>query len=249
MRTAIRTTTTWATFGLGLLCWMVPAPGAAEEKKSWLPGGLSGNVAAVTDYSFRGISQTGKNMALQGGMDWAHDSGLHVGTWASSTNFDDTYLEQDFYGGYAGSMGAFSYDFLATFFFYPGDEKYNYWEFALNTGYDFEVAKASLGFLGSPDYFGLLDTGYYLSSGLNVPIPMESEYFDLALDGKFGWTKTDRPLFANDDDYIDWSTALQVMLPFNLTLDFRYVDTDIKESKLGSGDADARFVFSAKYAF
>jgi hypothetical protein len=38
-----------------------------------LPAGLSGNVAVYTDY-LRGISQTSRNMALQGGFDFNHDS-------------------------------------------------------------------------------------------------------------------------------------------------------------------------------
>jgi uncharacterized protein (TIGR02001 family) len=223
---------------------------AKPEKKSWLPGGLSGNVSIVTDYSFRGISQTNRHMALQGGLDWAHDTGIHLGLWGSSVDFGDAFLEQDFYGGYAGAFGDFSYDVLGTFFFYPDDEQFNYWEFALNTAYDFEVAKLSAGFLGSPDYFGTLGTGFYLSTGVNVPLPfLENEYFDTAFDAKFGYTNAEEPFFGSRDQYLDWSTALVFTLPFNLALDFRYVDTDLSNNVVGSTDADARFVFGAKYSF
>jgi uncharacterized protein (TIGR02001 family) len=225
------------------------AAAAEPEKKDWLPGDLSGNVGLFSDYSFRGISQTQRNMALQAGLDWTHDSGFHLGLWGSNVDFDEANLEQDFYGGYAGSFGDFSYDVLGTFFFYPGDEQFNYWEFAINTGYDFDVAKASFGFLGSPDYFGLLGTGFYWSTGLNVPIPIENQYFDLAIDTKLGWTKTHRAIYGNENDYFDWSAALVVGLPFNLALDLRYVGTDVDSSELGSNDASDRAVVGMKYSF
>ena len=38
--------------------------------------GLSANVGMVTDYRFRGISQTDESFAIQGGFDYAHDSGF-----------------------------------------------------------------------------------------------------------------------------------------------------------------------------
>ena len=37
---------------------------------------ISGNVSLTTDYRFRGISQTDNDPAIQGGFDWASDSGL-----------------------------------------------------------------------------------------------------------------------------------------------------------------------------
>lgn len=222
---------------------------AAPEKKNWLPGGLSGNVALYTDYSFRGVSQNNRRLALQGGLDWVHDSGIHVGTWGSTVDFGDAYLEQDFYGGYAGAIGDFSYDFISTFFFYPDDERFNYWEFAVNAGYDFKVAKWSVGFVGSPDYFGTLGTGYYGSTGVAVPIPIPTDYFGLTFDTKLGYTATQNPIFASDSDYWDWQAGLVFGLPFNLALDFRYVGTDLNEDFVGSDDAASRFIFGAKYSF
>lgn len=75
---------------------------------------LSYNLGAVTDYRYRGISQTAKNPALQGGIDFAHKSGVYLGTWAStiswikdSTNPSTTKgpLEVDIYGGYKTEVG------------------------------------------------------------------------------------------------------------------------------------------------
>ena len=49
---------------------------------------FSANIGAVTDYRFRGISQTLGKPALQGGADYAHSSGLYVGTWLSTVAKD-----------------------------------------------------------------------------------------------------------------------------------------------------------------
>ena len=52
---------------------------------------LSANVGVVSDYRYRGISQTRLKPALQGGADFAHKSGFYVGTWASTIKWiEDT---------------------------------------------------------------------------------------------------------------------------------------------------------------
>lgn len=79
---------------------------------------LSFNAGAVTDYRYRGISQTARKPALQGGADFAHKSGFYLGTWASTIRWikdtppaDKGSVEVDLYGGYKGSLGeALSYD-------------------------------------------------------------------------------------------------------------------------------------------
>lgn len=236
--------------GLGMMVAVAPSFADDEEKEDWLPGSLSGNVSVVTDYSFRGLSQTNKNMALQGGIDWEHDLGFFLGIWGSSLDYSSGgttsggYLEQDFYGGYSGSIDAFSYDVTAIFFFYPGDEQYNYWEFVLGLGYDFDFMSVKAGFLGSPDYFGTLDTGIYASTGFEVPIPLDLPYADLSFDANAGYTHADRVIFK-DHHYFDWNAGLVVAMPFNLSLDFRYVGTDVK----GVSNADNRFIFGATYSF
>jgi uncharacterized protein (TIGR02001 family) len=94
---------------------------------------LSFNVGAVTDYRYRGISQTRLKPALQGGADFSHKSGLYVGTWASTikwiednsvvptaTKIDGS-VELDIYGGYKGSFGAFGYDVGVLRYQYVGN--------------------------------------------------------------------------------------------------------------------------------
>jgi acetyl esterase/lipase len=78
---------------------------------------LSGTLTAVSDYDFRGVTQSAQDPALQGSIDWAADSGLYLGAWASNIDFGDSFdadIEVDLYGGFTGGdkhrPGDFRYD-------------------------------------------------------------------------------------------------------------------------------------------
>ncbi|WPL16427.1 hypothetical protein Thiowin_01381 [Thiorhodovibrio winogradskyi] len=53
------------------------------------PWSLSANIGAVSNYMWRGVTQTGDGAAVQGGVDAAHESGFSAGTWASNIDWDD----------------------------------------------------------------------------------------------------------------------------------------------------------------
>lgn len=90
---------------------------------------LSYNVGVVSDYRFRAIAQTSTNPALQGGVDFAHKSGLYLGTWLSNVSWIKDYagatdgsLELDLYGGYKGEISKdFTYDLGLITYQYPGN--------------------------------------------------------------------------------------------------------------------------------
>ena len=56
-----------------------PAPAPAPEKSP-----ITANVTVVNDYRYRGISQSNFKPAIQGGFDYAHESGFYIGNWNSS---------------------------------------------------------------------------------------------------------------------------------------------------------------------
>jgi uncharacterized protein (TIGR02001 family) len=79
---------------------VLPAVSFAEEASP-----LSFNIGAVSDYRYRGLSQTRFKPAVQGGIDYALPMGFYVGTWASTIKWikdagGDAKVEVDFYGGY-----------------------------------------------------------------------------------------------------------------------------------------------------
>jgi len=76
---------------------------------------LSFNAGVVSDYRYRGISQSRLEPALQGGVDYADKSGFYVGAWGSTIKWikdagGDAPVELDLYGGYKGAAGGLAYD-------------------------------------------------------------------------------------------------------------------------------------------
>ncbi len=75
----------------------------APEVKS--PHKFSANVTLVSDYRSRGISETFREPAVQGGFDYSLKSGFYLGTWASTIASNPFFinngiLEWDWYGGW-----------------------------------------------------------------------------------------------------------------------------------------------------
>ena len=76
---------------------------------------FTANVSLVSDYRFRGVSQTFKQPAIQGGFDYVHSSGFYVGNWnsnVSGNSFTDGSIEMDLYGGYKFNITPVSYTHL-----------------------------------------------------------------------------------------------------------------------------------------
>jgi len=109
---------------------VLPAIAQAEEAAS----PLSFNIGAVTDYRYRGISQSRLKPALQGGLDYASPSGFYVGAWGSTIKWikdageiadvdvGSANVEIDLYGGYKGEIQKdLSYDVGLLQYVYPGN--------------------------------------------------------------------------------------------------------------------------------
>ena len=84
------------------------APAAPESS-------LSFNVGAVSEYRYRGYSQSRFDPAVQGGADYADKSGVYVGVWGSGIKWvkdggGKSNMEVDIYGGYKFSVGDVAYD-------------------------------------------------------------------------------------------------------------------------------------------
>ncbi|MBL8332493.1 MAG: hypothetical protein JNM08_05290 [Rubrivivax sp.] len=89
---------------------------------------LSFNVGAVSDYRYRGISQSRLKPALQGGVDWSA-GGFYLGAWGSTIKWikdanaaSTNKVEIDLYGGYKGEIvkDSLSYDVGVLNYQYPG---------------------------------------------------------------------------------------------------------------------------------
>jgi len=96
----------------------VATPAFAQDEAS---DGFSvvGGAALVSDYRFRGVSQTGEEAAVQGYATVKHDSGLYAGFWGSNVNFAGS-SEVDAVAGYAHDMGGVTVDGGVTYYIFPG---------------------------------------------------------------------------------------------------------------------------------
>ncbi len=86
---------------------------------------VSGSASIASDYRFRGVSQSDRAMAVQGGITVAHDTGFYIGTWASSLagwgTFGGANMELDLIGGYKAKLSDHAtLDVGLTWYMYPG---------------------------------------------------------------------------------------------------------------------------------
>src|SRR5262249_4959270 len=96
--------------GIGTTLLAAPVAAVAEPPANPAPTyTFSGHLSLVSDYRFRGISQTfaeGGELgpAIQGGVDLAHASGWYLGNWNSNVSGNQYpnggSIEMDFYGGF-----------------------------------------------------------------------------------------------------------------------------------------------------
>ncbi len=210
--------------------------------------GLSGNVGATSDYMFRGVSQTG-GPAVQGGIDWASDAGLYVGTWASNINFAGG-TEQDIYVGYAVDLGGVSLDVSALYYWYPeedeGSEDWSTLEFAVGLGFGPVTVSAAL---SSENNFivgdGNGEETLYLNVAASFPVS-ETLSLDVSV-GQFSGDEIERSgLNGGDDSYIDYMIGLSAELDAGFTATFQYIGTDIEN---GAFEDDQKFVVGLSKGF
>jgi uncharacterized protein (TIGR02001 family) len=91
-------------FIVSLLVLSAAIPAFADEPAP-AADPLSFNVGVISEYRYRGISQSRLKPALQGGIDYAAANGFYVGGWASTIKWvkdagGDGDVEIDLYGGY-----------------------------------------------------------------------------------------------------------------------------------------------------
>lgn len=116
-------------YGLGLLgVALFLACGVAQAQDKKPEHEFSGNLGVVSDYRYRGLSQSRLQPALQGGVDYAHNpSGFYAGAWASTIKWTKDAggsgdIELDIYGGKKGELTKdISYDVGLLGYLYPSN--------------------------------------------------------------------------------------------------------------------------------
>lgn len=185
---------------------------------------ISVNATLVSDYVFRGISQSDEGVALQSGVDVAHETGLYAGAWGSSVDFndnDEASVEIDVYAGYAGEINSVSYDIGGIYYLYPGADSslnYDFFEIYAALGYDFGPMAATVGVNYSPDFYGA--TGDAVYSHLNIDVPVTEQ---LSFNAGVG-----HQTIEDGANYTDWNAGLSYAFD-RAEIFLSYHDTDLDE--------------------
>ncbi len=109
---------------------------------------MSANAAVVSNYVWRGLTQTDDGFAVQAGVDYTMDSGIYVGAWASNV---DPGAEYDLYGGFTGEAGDIGYDL--------GFIYYGYTDSGIDATHEFKLG-ASMDMFSGTLYIGENDYKY-----------------------------------------------------------------------------------------
>ena len=223
-----------------------PAPVVVSPWDFTVGGGLTSN------YLFRGISQSNNAPSVNANAElrytfsdtWA----AYVGTAGSSIKLTDQdpspSMELDVLGGVRGTFGAFSTDFGAIAYVYPGIKtptpgwgptglpifptNPTFYEGFVKLGYNVtDTVSIGANAFYSPSFLDTGANGTYISATAKWTLPM-----DFALSGEFG-----RQYLGKSDvthgstsypDYNYWNAGLSYSYKF-ATLDLRYHDTDLSK--------------------
>lgn len=224
----------------------VATPAFAQEEGDTQAVTVSGSVGLVTDYRFRGVSQSDEGMALQGGFTVSHESGFYAGTWGSNLagwgTFGGPNLELDIYAGYATTVGDVGLDVGVTWFMYPsGADDTDFFEGYAKIKGTTGPLSLTAGFFYAPKQFALSNQSntsfsrgqktdnIYVAADASLAIPDTPVTINAhigASDGNPGLGPNGTSI-APTGRYADWSLGAAVNVYGPLTLSVSYVDTDI----------------------
>lgn len=221
------------------------APAAAPAS----PHTFSYNIGLFSQYIFRGLTQTGEELSLQGGIDYSHASGFYAGAWASNISwledggyYDNSSLELDIYGGYRNTIGetGIGYDVGLLQYIYPGDEKPGIKEAETTEIYgalSWKWLQAKLSYVVSDGAWGFDDADGTYYAELNANIPIGESGFTAVLhvgrqefDGDFPVAGTTCATGQSDYDgcysYTDWKIGLTKSFSNGVNIGGYYTDTN-----------------------
>jgi uncharacterized protein (TIGR02001 family) len=221
----------------GLAALSLMALGAAAHAE------VTGTVTVVSDYDFRGITQSAQDPALQGSIDYANDSGFYIGVWGSNIDFGDEFdadVEVDVYAGFRGGEEV-TWDVGAIYYGYPGESDADFQEVYVSLGYNFLSGKVWY----SPEFGGFdNDSAFYYELNANYA-PADK----WGLSAHIGKSDGD---YWGDDDYFDWNVGVSYALG-HFTLGLKYIDGSDLEIADGTPDdiasSEARAVLSVSTTF
>lgn len=235
------------------------APAVAEPAS---PHTFAYNVGLFSQYIFRGLTQTGEEPAIQGGVDYSHASGFYLGAWASNISwledggvYDNSSIEIDVYGGYRNTIGetGIGYDVGLLQYIYPGDRIPGA---AIDDAETTEIYGAlswkwlqgKFSYVVSDDAWGTIDGQgtWYAEANANIPIGETGFTVNLHV-GRQEFDGESAPGVSNDDlyTYTDWKLGVTKSFSNGVNVGGYYTDTNAKEANwIYAGESIAKEQFT-----
>lgn len=234
-------------------------PASAQETDPPEPVTVAGSVGLVSEYRFRGVSQSDREFAVQGGFTIAHEGGLYAGAWGSNLagwgTFGGSNMELDLIAGFKKPIGSATLDVGITWYMYPGGfDDTDFFEpyvklsgtagpVSLLAGVAYAPKQEALGAWyangtsaanGVYDNPGDKNDNLYVWGDASAAIPNTG----LTAKAHIGYSKGNRGLgpfatsVAPTGEYADWLLGLDYTIPGTpLTVGVAYVDTDITDAQ------------------
>ena len=195
---------------------------------------IAGGATLVSDYRFRGISQTDRRPAIQGTFTISHSSGFYATVWGSSISdyvADGSNEEIDLIAGWHHTWSGTTLDMGVLYYYYPDSRAINpnynsdFAEPYVSVAHAFGPVTAKVTANYAPRQPALSigngnEDNLYLAGDLSVAVPHTA----LTLTGHVGHSFGPSYLTIGDG-YTDWNVgAAYAVGP--LTLGVQYVDTD-----------------------
>lgn len=212
---------------------------------------VSANVTIASEYRFRGVDLSGGDLAIQGGVDVAHDAGFYIGTWGSSLDEDTVGFgstELDIYGGWSGPVTeGVTIDVGVIQYIYPnaGPGDFDYTEFYGSAGFTFGPAEAKIGLAYAPDQDSLGGTdNVYVYTDLGIGVPNTP----LTITGHLGYTDGFLTFTTNSKAF-DWSIGAEASVygPVSLGVAYIGVEGDILPGNYNFTDDAVVVTLSASF--
>jgi uncharacterized protein (TIGR02001 family) len=245
-------------FSVTALVVCLAAPAAAADLGHGIS--ISGGATVVSDYRFRGISQTNIKPALQGTFTISHASGFYATVWGSSI---DDYVEDgadqelDLIGGYKHTWGGTTLDVGLLYYYYPGAQQLNHnWKSDFAEPYVSVAhtlgpltAKVTANYAPKQKALALCQPGcksqdnFYLAGDLSAGIPKTP----ISLAAHLGHTWGPSYLTIGKQ-YTDWNVGA-TWTTGPLSIGIQYVDTNRTARPVNHNIAGAGVVGSIGVAF